>query len=215
MIVYSCVFGNTDPLHEPEVTGNARFICFTDQPITSSVWEMINVPTQEAPTRTARMAKALSHHLFPREEWVLWMDANFTLQADPESLIHHGEFVNFVHADRRRITDEAVEIVKLGKAKERCIKRQLATYHGDGFDTAENLQQQLSCNGVILRRHTDDVKALNDSWAGELAYHTLRDQMSLDYTAWRHGLTLSKWPGSHRDNPYFRHKHYKRPTNDF
>lgn len=215
MIVYSCAFGFTDPLHEPEITGNARFICFTDQSITSPVWEMIQVPKQEAPTRTARMAKALSHRLFPREEWVLWTDANFTMQVDPESLIHHGEFVNFVHADRRRITDEAVEIVRLGKAKERCIKRQLATYHGDGFDTGENPQQELSCNGVILRRHTDEVKALNDAWAGELAYHTLRDQMSLDYCCWRQGLTLAKWPGSHRDNPYFLHKHYKRPTNDF
>ena len=215
MIVYSCVFGLTDPLHDPKVTGNARFVCFTDQPIESRVWEIIQVPKQEAPTRTARMAKALSHHLFPREEWALWMDANFTLQVDPDSLKHHGEFVNFVHADRHCITDEAVEIVKLGKGKERCIKRQLATYQADGFDTAENPQGVLSCNGVILRRHSDEVKAVNDRWAGELAYHTLRDQMSLDYACWREGFTLSKWPGFHRSCPYFGYKSFQRPTNDF
>lgn len=215
MIVYTTVFGRTDPLHEPKVRGNARFVCFTDQPIESDNWEIVRLPKQEAPTRASRLTKALPHIQFPAAEWTLWMDANFTLLVDPESLKQHGEFVNFVHPDRTRITDEAEAIIRLGKAKEDATRRQLAAYHAEGFDTDANPMTVLSCDGVILRRHTDAVKAVNEAWAQELRTHTLRDQMSLDYVCWKQGFSLSRWPGSHRSNPYFHFTHYKRPVNDY
>lgn len=215
MIVYTTVFGRTDPLHEPKVRGSARFVCFTDQPIESANWEMVRLPKQDAPTRASRLTKALSHIQFPEVEWTLWMDANFTLLVDPESLKQHGEFVNFVHPARTRITDEAEAIIRLRKAKEDATRRQLAAYHAEGFDTDANPMTVLSCDGVILRRHTEAVKAVNEAWAQELRTHTLRDQMSLDYVCWKQGLSLSRWPGSHKDNPYFHHTHYNRPVNDY
>jgi len=215
MIVYTTVFGRTDPLHEPKVRGSARFVCFTDQPIESANWEMVRLPKQDAPTRASRLTKALSHIQFPEVEWTLWMDANFTLLVDPEDLKQHGEFVNFVHSERERITDEAREIIRLGKAKPDTTRRQLAAYHAEGFDTDATPMTVLSCDGVILRRHTDAVRAVNEAWAQELRTHTLRDQMSLDYVCWKQGYTVNRWPGSHRSNPYFHFTHYKRPVNDY
>lgn len=215
MIVYTTVFGRTDPLHEPMAKGDARFICFTDQPIESKGWEIVRVERKDAPTRSSRMMKALSHRYFPDEEWVLWMDANFTLMVDPELLKVHGEFVNFVHRDRRRISDEWREIARLGKAKPETLQAQLAAYQADGFDTDAHPMTVLSCNGVILRRQTQMVRAINDAWAEEMERFTLRDQMCLDYVCWKHGYSLGKWPGFHNENPYFRFTHYKRPTNDF
>lgn len=214
LTVFTTVFGRTDPLHEPMVTGNARFVCFTDQPIRSKHWELVRMPRQHAPTRASRMMKALSHQTVDTE-WSLWIDANFTLLADTETLKPYGEFVNFVHPDRTRITDEAAAIIRLAKAKPDAIARQLAVYNADGFDTDATPMQVLSCDGVILRRHTAAVKAVNEAWAAELDRHTLRDQMSLDYVCWKRTLALSKWPGTHRDNPYFKFTHYKRPTNDY
>lgn len=214
LTVFTTVFGRTDPLHEPKATGNARFVCFTDQPIRSKRWEIVRVPKQEMPTRASRLKKALSH-LSVETEWSLWMDANFTLLVDPEQLKSYGEFVNFVHPDRTRITDEAEEIIRLGKAKEDATRRQLAAYHDDGFDTDADPMRVLSCDGVILRRHTPEVVAVNEAWAEELQAHTLRDQMSIDYVCWKEGMELSRWPGSHRSNPYFRFTHYKRPVNDY
>lgn len=212
--VFTTVFGCTDPLHEPERTGNARFVCFTDQPIESQRWEIVRMPLQSAPTRSARMMKALSHKTVDTE-WSLWVDANFTLLIDPERLIKYGDFVNFFHGERTRISDEAREIIRLKKALPDATMRQLAAYQSEGFDTKEMPQQGLSCNGVILRRHTPDVIALNESWAGEIDKHTLRDQMSLDYCAWKLGFEISRWPGLHDRNPFFRHTHYRRPVNDY
>lgn len=212
--VFTTVFGNTDPLHEPVRAGNARFVCFTDQPIKSKRWEIVTLPKQAAPTRASRMMKALSHETVDTE-WSLWIDANFTLLVDPERLLGHGEFVNFKHRDRTRISDEANEIIRIGKALPEETMRQLHAYRADGFDTDEAPQRELSCNGVILRRHTPQVIALNEAWAGEIERHTLRDQMSLDYCAWRQGFELSRWPGTHDRNPYFKHKFYRRPVNDY
>ena len=214
LTVFTTVFGRTDPLHEPRVKGNSRFVCFTDQPIRSKNWEIVRVPTKEAPTRASRLMKALSHKSVDTE-WSLWMDANFTLLVDPDSLKRFGVFVNFVHADRTRITQEAKEIIRLGKAKEDATLRQLAAYHAEGFDTDENPMSVLSCDGVILRRHTEAVKAVNEAWAREISRHTLRDQMSLDYVCWKQGFSLSKWPGTHCKNSLFKHTHYKRPVNDY
>lgn len=214
--VFTCVFGaQTDPLHEPACPEtDARFVCFTDQPIRSRRWQIQRMPAQERPTRAARLMKAMSHETVGGE-WSLWIDANYTLLARPEDLLQHGEMVAFRHRDRSRITDECEEIVRLGKAKSDAVRAQLAAYQADGFDTDENPQQDLSCNGVILRRHTPAVIALNEMLAGELRRHTLRDQMSIDYCAWKLGMTINRWPGVHSDNPYFRHKHFRRPTVDF
>lgn len=215
IVVYTTVFGHTDPLHEPKVAGNARFVCFTDQPIRSQRWHVIRGDRVEQPTRMARCYKTIPHVLFKDADWTLWMDANFTLLVDPASLLKHGEFVNFRHPDRTRITTEAEEIIRLGKAKEPAIRAQLADYHVHGFDTEENPMNELSSNGVILRKNTVQNKELNESWAEELRAHTLRDQMSLDYAAWKLGMKLNRWPGTHRNNPYFNFTYYKRPTNDF
>lgn len=215
LTVYTTVFGYTDPLHEPIVTGGARFVCFTDQPIRSKRWEIVSLPPQAAPTRSARAMKTLSHVTLPEADWTLWMDANFTLRVDPNDLKRHGEFVTFRHRDRTRISAEAEAIVRLGKAKPDAIARQLAEYQAAGFDTDAMPQLELSCNGCILRRHTPAVRALNEAWADEIDRHTLRDQMSLDYTAWKLGLSLARWPGVHNSNPYFKFTPFKRPTNDF
>jgi hypothetical protein len=214
LVVYTAIFGRTDPLHEPECETRARLIAFTDQPIQSGRWEIIQVPPVERPCRLARLAKAMSHELIPAE-WSLWMDAAFTLLVDPLDLLDGaGDFTTFRHADRSRISDEAEAILRHRKAPEDLVMTQLQAYRADGFDTEDNPQRELSCNGVILRRHTPAVAALNAFWADQINTFSLRDQMSLDYSAWRCELPLSRWPGTHRDNPYFRFKHYRRPVND-
>ena len=214
LTVYTCIFGNTDPIHDPTCEKNVRYVCFTDQNIKSDYWEIVKMSKQQFPTRSARMMKTLSHKHIDTE-YSLWVDANFTVLECPTKHIGKDDFVRFVHKDRKRISDEANEIVKLGKAKKEQIKRQLAFYQMQGFDTEQNKQKELSCNSVILRKHTPEIIELNEMWARQIQSHTLRDQMSLDYCAWKLNVKLSAWPGTHDNNPYFLHTHYKRPVNDY
>ena len=213
LIVYTALFGYTDPLHEPLCQSQARFVCYTDQPLKSQRWEIIRVPRQDFPTRISRLTKAMSHKLLDCE-WSLWMDANFTIITDPYLLLDDNEISLFKHPDRTRITDEAQEIIRLQKTCPDKIRAQLAAYKADGFDTDSNPQKILSQNGVILRKHTPQICKLNEMWAHEIHTKSLRDQMSLNYCAWKLGVDINYWPGYHRNNSHFLFKHFKRPVND-
>jgi hypothetical protein len=217
IVVYTACFGNTDPLHEPQVVGGARFVCFTDQDVASTRWEIRRLPPVQAPTRESRIHKLASHLLFPEADVTIWMDCCFELLTPPEDIVaaYPGEITVFRHRDRTRIQDEAAEIIRLHKALPEATRAQLAAYQSEGFDTDAAPMSELSCNGVVMRRNTPAVAALNELWLQQIRQHTLRDQMSLDYCLWKLGMKPGRWPGPHDACPHFRHQHYKRPVNDY
>lgn len=218
LVVYTCVFGDTDPLRDPSKPGGVRFVCFTDQPIKSKVWEIVTLPKQDTPKRACRQYKQPSHLIFPDADATLWLDAQFALTANPLALLekYKGEFTGFRHHKRDRITDECEAIIAAGKAKPDAVRAQLAAYKAEGWDTDANPQRAITNGGCMLRRHTDVVKRFNDAWHHEVQTRTLRDQMSLDYCAANVGLRIDHFPGNMVMNPIGRRIHYpSKPTNDF
>lgn len=217
LIVYTTVFGNTKPLHEPQVTGSARFVCFTDQPIDSRHWEIRRVPTVRAPSRECRKLKQMSHTTFPDAEITLWMDSPFSLLVDPAEIarLYPHPIVAFRHRQRNRIRDEAGVIIEHRKGQPETILAQLAAYHADGFDTDDNPQPLISCGGFLLRRNTGEVNRFNQAWNHEVQTRSLRDQMSIDYCAWKTGVQINHFEGHHLDNRYAMFTRYKRATIDF
>jgi hypothetical protein len=217
LVVYSTIFGRTDPLHEPLRPGNTRFVMFTDQPLVSKHWEIIRVGPFEAPKRECRKLKQPSHLVFPEADATLWIDASYTLLVDPLSILaqYPGEMYGFRHHKRDRIKDEAPAIVAAGKGKADAIYAQLAAYQADGWDTDANPQREITNGGFLLRRSTDTVRSFNDLWHHEVQTRTLRDQMSIDYCAHKAGVGIQHLPGSPKANPFARIHYCKNPTNDF
>ncbi len=214
LTVFTTVLGYTDPLHEPPSNSKARFICFTDCDIQSKGWQLVKIEPQKDPKRLSKQIKALSH-LYLHTEWSLWIDCCFDCLVPPESLVGYGEFVTFKHKDRSNVYDESRAVIKLKKAKAETVKRQMRIYTSAGFPVQSTLPNGLSNNGAVLRRHTDKICAINDSWGRELATHSLRDQLSLDFVLWQHQYTPQRWPGTYDKNPYFKFNAYRRPVNDF
>lgn len=217
IVVYTAHFGNTDPLHEPGNFPGARFVCFTDHEVKSDQWEVRRLPPVVKPTRASRIHKLSSHLLFPTADVTIWMDCCFELLTPPQELVelYRDDITVFRHRDRTRIKDEAAEIIRLRKALPEVTRDQLAAYQSEGFDTDAAPMTELSCNGVVMRRNTPAISALNELWLRQIRQHTLRDQMSLDYCLWKLGMAPARWPGTHDTCPHFRHQHYKRPVNDF
>ena len=232
-VIYTCVFGYTDPLHEPEVfykpaTSGKDYsgevihrpqvgcpmICFTDQPLKSKRWEIVQIPTVSAPMRVSRFVKALSHRWFPNAI-TLYLDANMTLREHLMALQgkYQGDFVNFRHWKRQRITDEADAIIRWRKAKPEAVMAQLRKYQAEGFDTEENPQRELSNNGVILRRPSS--ADLCEAWWREISTQTLRDQMSIDYCAWKIGHNIQRFDGNIKSTDIVSVRNYDRPVNDY
>lgn len=202
LVVYTTVLGRTDPLREPRHAGKARWVCFSDRQLASKVWEVVLVPETATPVRECRRRKQLSHVEFPEAAATLWLDAAFQLLVPPEQVLAMAtaDVMGFRHPDRRRITDEAPAIIRAGKGKSEAIWSQLAAYQAEGWDTDFDPQRHITNGGFLLRRHTDAVKRFNDAWHHEVQTRSLRDQMSIDYCAWRAGVAIGHFAGTVRRN---------------
>lgn len=211
-VTYTTVFGSeTDALSEARVncelvdytgavgkksSSDFPLICFTDQPIKSKAWEIVKLKPARNPQALNRQIKLLWHETFPDAVDCLYCDANFRIDESIEKVseIGKGLFYNHRHHKRTRISQEAPRIAEIGKANTEAVFQQLRCYREQGFDTNKNPQQSLSCNCVLYRRK--GTEELCERWWAELEKHTLRDQMSLDFVAWRTGFAIDRWRGN-------------------
>lgn len=66
----------------------------------------------------------------------------------------------------------------------------MARYRAEGLPEDAGLIEA----PVILRRHTDAIRRLNESWWGEIVRASRRDQLSFNYVAWKLGLRYGTFP---------------------
>lgn len=203
MIVYTTVIGNTDELKEPLNPSGVRFVCFADRDIESRHWEIIRVEPTNTPNRQHHEIKQLSHECLDCDV-SLWIDAAFVLRVDPCEVMRAAtrSITGFKHPDRTRISQEAHAIVKAGKGLEAQTFAQLNQYRADGWDTDKNPQQYITNGGFLLRFHTPEVIRFNEYWHNEVQTKTLRDQMSIDYSAHKTGVQIGHFRGTVRNNDY-------------
>ena len=212
LVVYTALFGpHAKPLPQPKWTHpDVPMLCFTDQDLRCDPWQMIQLPAEPDPFRGNRRLKLLSHQTVD-SEWSLYIDSNYSLLKDPRELLGQGDFCVHRHHACTDIVEEAAAIIRFRKADPTLVLDQVAEYQRQGFCTPENPQRHHSANAVLLRHHTPEVCALNEAWWAELEQHSHRDQLSLDFCAWRANFALSHWPGTMLDNPYFDYGQVRRP----
>lgn len=198
MIVVSALIGPADSLSPSTFPG--RYVCFTDRTVLG--WECLP-PPEGYPRQAARRAKMR----LLDAEWSIWMDASFDLIVDPQVILAAAEatgcdVAGFAHPDRHRIRDEAREVIRFGLAPRDLVERQVESYRLAGFDTDDDEQRILTTTGLLVRKHTPAVREFFNHWAAELEQWTLRDQLSVDYSAWRSGVKVGHLPGHYRDNAF-------------
>ena len=211
ILVVSALIGPTEspPPLGPQESGT-RYICYTDREVPG--WEC-RLPLHGNPRRAARYAKTHLHEL--HAEVTIWVDASFDLVARPSDIVAAADATGckvsaFAHPDRNCMSTEADEIIRLNMADHAAVNDQRNAYHRAGFDTVDNPQKSLTTTGLIVCRHTPQVVAFSRQWWIEIATHTLRDQLSVDFAAWKTGIKIGRLPGHYRDNPfatYNRHRH--------
>jgi hypothetical protein len=93
-VVYTAILGTQyDDLKEPTfISEGWKYICFTDQPLTSKHWEIIPVPSTTNPQRQAREIKIISFKLYG---WMpvlksIWILINFGIIISEHHSQHHG-----------------------------------------------------------------------------------------------------------------------------
>lgn len=216
IVVYTAIFGAYDGLLPQKKFKGVDYVCFTDQPFKSKIWEIRKREGPfEDPTRNSRQIKILPHRFLPDYEISVFMDGNFLLLKDPGELIRKKlSGVDMLIYDHQQTTDtrnclyqEYEAILKLaektGKVKDDPIlmKSQIERYRREGYP--EN--NGLISSGVLIRNHhANDVKDAMELWWKELAAGSKRDQLSFNYAAWKNDLKFGVMNGDIRDNDYFK-----------
>ena len=205
--VYTAITNKKDTLKENQNTKGAKFVAFTDFPFESKVWERRPVCNEYPdPVRNAKKHKILPHIYFPDAEYSLWIDGSITLKVPLEELIHkflqNTDIAMFPHPYRDCLYDEAMACITFGLDDPDVIDSQINRYNLEGYLPHRGLFEAT----VILRRHTNEIRAFNETWWDEIQWGSKRDQISLPYVLYKTATDVTKMDGYVHDktgNKYF------------
>lgn len=213
--VYTSIMGAYNELiPQPRYPG-VDYICFTDQPFESDVWDVRKVqPIGDDMTRNNRQYKILPHKFLPDYDVSIYIDGNYIVTKDVKELIEkelgdHSMLVfdhNQCSDARNCVYDEHLAILKLGeergtyKADPAKMKKQMDRYRSEGYPE----QNGLIFAACLIRRHHDPLVIQQmESWWAEINKECKRDQMAFNYTAWKNNFRFKVLDGDLRNHEYF------------
>lgn len=177
-VIYTAIFGPYDELKEPlYVTPGWRYICYTDQPFKSKVWEIRPIKdfTNNGPQHSARWFKLMFHEciLAPLS---IWVDGSFTINTDLNKFVetrHKGQFSCAKHPIRNDVFDEGRACINNKRGPRDPILKQITSYIG-----RVPRKNGLITSGILIRNRTPEVIELCEKWWEELSNKSNRDQIS-------------------------------------
>jgi hypothetical protein len=202
LVVFTAVIGLTEPLRAPRVVApRVRYLCFSDAPCDVPPYEWIPVPETDEPRKVSRQIKILADHPILRAaDMTLWHDASYQLRRDPAWVVrrlHKTDVVALRH-QRESLEEEARRVARYGYVELDAALATVARYRQAGFDP-----HHLTAGGLLGRRTTDAVRRFNELWWKESqTYWGGRDQPSLNFCAWKAGVTVGHVHGRIKKNVY-------------
>lgn len=108
-------------------------------------------------------------------------------------------FFAFPHNRRNCVYDEAEAVIKLKYDNPFIVHEQMEHYRRLGLPKNAGLNY----NGVLLRKHNDpEVKQLDSIWYDHVLHFSKRDQLSLNFVAWKINFTFGYFEGTIKNNEY-------------
>jgi O-antigen biosynthesis protein len=190
-VVYTCIKGNYDTLKEPVYTAGWDYICYTDQPFKSDIWQIKPMPeSMMSDVRQQRRIKIFHPEILNEYDFSIWIDGSMKINIDLDKFVKMHLFSDLCimkHPSRNCTYEEAQACINLQKDHEDVIKRQMRMYRDDFFPENEGMV----ASGIIMRNHTKEVKDFCIKWWNEVSEHSHRDQLSFNYAAWNDGFNYA------------------------
>lgn len=188
--IYTCISGNYDTLREPtHITDGWDYICFTDQQIKSSVWQIKQIPEELnylSQIKRQRIIKILSERYLPEYDIVIWADANCIIKGNLDEFLLFSVKENNIafkqHPSRNCIYDEFNACINYKKETTQNCNKLKERYLSEGFPKQFGL---FETNVYIKKNKDEQVSKLMQMWADELIANSHRDQISLNYCIWK------------------------------
>ncbi|MBI3573831.1 DUF616 domain-containing protein [Candidatus Kaiserbacteria bacterium] len=223
-VIYTAIFGKKDTLHDPLfVPPGWDLVCFTDQSLSSRVWQVRRVEAPEKdPTRSARKYKILAHEWLSEYDVSVWIDGNILIKKDLRELVsRYLASANLAVLDHSALKEIPLSTLQaheerllwmesIGKHQDDAglIRRQGEAYRHAGYPDT----QGLACTLFMIRRHQKpDVITAMERWWEELSKWSKRDQMSFNYAAWKTGLRFNYIPLDAFGNEYMDRLNHQLP----
>ena len=176
-VCYTALFGNYEELKEPLiVTPGWQYICYTDQNVTSKVWQVIPTPVPEF-TDNQRFARYIKIMGFIDWEQSIWVDASFCIGVNLDEWwdrYHVSPFSAAKHPLRWDFYNECMDCITSGRGNRVEIDKQMNEYLGVGVPRNNGLIQ----SGILLRSNTTECIALCEAWWAEMQGRSARDQIA-------------------------------------
>jgi hypothetical protein len=180
-VCYTAIFSDYEELKEPDpVTPGWDYICFTDQPITSNVWQISKMDVIDTPQRTARWVKIMG---WIDWKYSMWVDASFHIKKDlnvwwEERFV--SPFSAAKHPLRTDIYAEARSCIVNNRGDNGKVFLQEQKYREHLFP----MNTGIITSGIILRENTEDCINLHEAWWKELSEQSVRDQLSFAFVSY-------------------------------
>lgn len=207
--VYTALISGYEELKEPKViTPDWSYKCFTDQEITSPVWEIIKVDVTMEPQRMARYIK-LNFHKFIDTEYSLWLDCAFEINVDLNifwNKYFRSPFTAPNHPIRNCVYREVASCIANRRGDEVEVFNQGQQYKKENIPHFNGI----ITSGVLFRQNTEGVRKMCEQWWDELSKHSVRDQIAFAKISrgWKHNTF--KWDySSSKELKYIRHYKFR------
>lgn len=201
IVVYTAITNDKnryDHLKEQKRIDSTEYVAFLNSPVKSDTWSFREIHGEFAdPCRNAKIHKILSHVYFPDKEYSLWIDGSvkvlfpFPVSRLIQMYLSDCDMALFRHCGRKCVYEEATTCVKMRLDDPVVMKKQVERYKSEGYPPNAGLSE---CT-VLLRRHTDQIKRLNEMWWSEICKGSRRDQLSFDYVARACGVRVRHFMG--------------------
>ncbi len=198
-VVYTCLTGGYDalPLHE-YLDYSWDYVCFTDNQNLLKMkrygaWEIRPLLFSELDNQlNNRWHKTHPHKLFPDYNESIYIDSNISVLTSwlfDTIAEKNKDLVIPIHYGNDCIYDEIKTVLKYKLASVDSVNKM------NDFLKAENFPHHygLNENNIIFRRHhKKEIISINEEWWHFICDYTRRDQLSLAYVLWKHGIEPSK-----------------------
>lgn len=205
---FTAIISNYEELKTPSIVSKGwKYICYTDQPLQSDVWEIRRINDMNlSPQRTARFIKIMFHH-FVDTKYSLWVDASFKINIDLN--IWWQRFAPpmtcIAHPLRKSVYEEAKNCLAFDRGNKEEIRKQIDRYRKLKVPVNYGMIQ----SGILFREKTKQVIDLCELWHCELQNGSTRDQLSFPYAVWKMPIVNYFHWDYRRNNEFIYTKHFK------
>jgi len=213
-VLYTARFGSPGRFNFPKISiSNIDKFCYTDLNIREGCHQIIPVRLDRwikndfyqvkkmnldslAAVRRQRWVKiCIPDEIFDNYEYSIYVDCKRPFAIDFEWLLSYlesqSDFMTRLHRRKRDCLYEEGRIcIEKGLGDPTDTMRQLDFYRSENYPIHNGLYW--TC--ILIRRHTKRLKKFSKLWWEQVEKYSHRDQISLPYVAWKHGMKISICP---------------------